>query len=39
MVYGFRVERNTFNDTRYNGLDAFERNGGPLKHLISKKQA
>ena len=39
MLYGYRVERNTFYNTRYHGLDAYEKNGGPIKHLITKKQS
>ena len=39
MITGFKIERNTLHATPYNGLAAYERNGGPIQHLVSKPQA
>ena len=39
MVTGFKIERNTFYQTPYYGLDTYVRNKGKLQHLITKPQA
>ena len=39
MVTGFKVERNSAKQIPYYGLSAYERNGGPIEHFITKKQA
>ena len=37
MVTGYRVERNKLKQTPYYGLKAFEKNKGPIDHLLKKK--
>ena len=38
-VKGFKVKRNSLFHAKYYALQAFEDNGGPIDHLLSKKQA
>ena len=37
MVTGYKIERNAVDQSPYFGLQAYERNKGPIDHLISKQ--
>lgn len=39
FVKGFKVKRNALLKARYYALQSYEDNGGPIDHLVSKKQA
>ena len=39
MITGYKIERNTYYATPYYALEACERNGGPIQHLITKAHA
>ena len=39
MVTGFVIERNSMHQVPYYALNAYERNGGPINHLIGVQQA
>ena len=39
LVTGYKVEKNSMNQVPYYALDAYERNGGPIAHLVAFSQA
>ena len=39
FITGFKVKRNALYRQPFYALKAYERNGGPIDHLIGKKQA
>lgn len=39
FIKGFKVKRNELLRPKFYALQAYENNGGPIDHLIGKKQA
>ena len=39
LITGYNIEKNNVNQVPYYALKAYERNGGPINHLVGREQA